>query len=279
MPTPPPFHVRPMTTADTPEVVALARSIDPADWVPEDLDRWLDTGGGYVAELPGGRIMAMFHLEVSRPGEAYFSGMRVAPDLQGRGYGTAFGRIQLDLAHARGCDTVWLLSEQGNLWAHRTVERIGFRCVGPWEITGNPVPAAPAPPLPVVPAAAAAVAEWLAAHPPEGIRAVTTAPAGAWHVMSLQGPADLLRARAFTVPGAGLMACEPGDPRDGWIVRWLEGSPGAVAALLARARALAGSGGLLAALPGPQAEALRPLLGGREWVYRAYAFRYDRKGM
>lgn len=95
----------PLTPGDRAAVQELVLSVDPDDWLLRELDLRLSAPGpdgirgygGYVMELPEGR------LGYARPGEARLCGLRVAPALQNRGYGTRIIREVLALsAQQRG---------------------------------------------------------------------------------------------------------------------------------------------------------------------------------
>jgi ribosomal protein S18 acetylase RimI-like enzyme len=71
--------------------------------------------------LPGSRWA-----ELSRPGEAEFRMLGVAPAGRGRGIGTALVRWCLDRARADGAHRLVICSESSMLAAHRIYTRIGF---------------------------------------------------------------------------------------------------------------------------------------------------------
>lgn len=64
--------------------------------------------------------------EVSRPGEAEFRMLAVAPAARGRGVGLALASWCVDRARGEGCDAVVLSSLTLMHAAHRLYERMGF---------------------------------------------------------------------------------------------------------------------------------------------------------
>lgn len=64
--------------------------------------------------------------EVSRPGEAEFRMLAVAPDARGRGVGGALAQWCVDRAREQGCTAVALSSLPEMQTAHRIYERMGF---------------------------------------------------------------------------------------------------------------------------------------------------------
>ncbi|WBB79382.1 GNAT family N-acetyltransferase [Micromonospora sp. WMMD882] len=78
--------------------------------------------GSVTFTLPGGR-----YAEVSRPGEAEFRMLAVAPTAQGRGVGGSLVRACLDRAAGYGCTAVVICVRDGlAAAAHRLYARFGF---------------------------------------------------------------------------------------------------------------------------------------------------------
>ncbi len=67
------------------------------------------------------------YAEVSRPGEAEFRMLAVAPAARGQGIGHALARWCVDRAREQGCTAVVLSSLDQMHAAHRLYERMGFR--------------------------------------------------------------------------------------------------------------------------------------------------------
>lgn len=64
--------------------------------------------------------------EISRPGEAEFRMLAVAPEARGRGIGEALAAWCVDRAREQGCTAVALSSLDQMQAAHRLYERMGF---------------------------------------------------------------------------------------------------------------------------------------------------------
>jgi GNAT superfamily N-acetyltransferase len=87
-----------------------------------------------VAAAPGGALLGTvtFALpgspwaEVSRPGEAEFRMLAVAPEARGHGVGAALTQWCVDRAREQGCTAVALSSLTSMASAHRIYERMGF---------------------------------------------------------------------------------------------------------------------------------------------------------
>ncbi|WDZ85119.1 GNAT family N-acetyltransferase [Micromonospora cathayae] len=78
--------------------------------------------GSVTFTLPGGR-----YAEISRPGEAEFRMLAVAPSAQGRGVGEALVRACLSRAAECGCTAVAICVRDGlAASAHRLYTRLGF---------------------------------------------------------------------------------------------------------------------------------------------------------
>lgn len=71
--------------------------------------------------LPGSALA-----EISRPGEAEFRMLAVAPEARGRGVGAALAQWCVDRAREQGCTAVALSSLPDMRVAHRIYERMGF---------------------------------------------------------------------------------------------------------------------------------------------------------
>ena len=87
-----------------------------------------------VAATPDGRLLGTVTFvlpgtpwaEVSRPGEAEFRMLAVAPEHRGRGVGSALAQWCVDRAREQGCTAVALSTLQSMATAHRMYERMGF---------------------------------------------------------------------------------------------------------------------------------------------------------
>lgn len=64
--------------------------------------------------------------EVSRPGEAEFRMLAVAPDARGHGVGSALAQWCVDRAREQGCTAVALSTLTTMATAHRMYQRMGF---------------------------------------------------------------------------------------------------------------------------------------------------------
>ena len=64
--------------------------------------------------------------EISRPGEAEFRMLAVAPEARGHGVGAALAKWCVDRAREQGCTAVALSSLPEMRTAHRIYERMGF---------------------------------------------------------------------------------------------------------------------------------------------------------
>lgn len=130
------LHMRRATPADKPFVVAVSRAVDPDDFVPELFDMWMENTpptGLCVAEA-GGRIVGCHAEDWVVPDEVYFYGMRIDPEVQGQGIGSAYCRAQIEQAVGNGARHIWLTSVLDNVRAHRTVEKNGFVNRGEWVV-------------------------------------------------------------------------------------------------------------------------------------------------
>ncbi len=87
---PSPILCRPAGQADTLQALSLASEIwGGDDYVPQVWESWLEDATGLLAvAVWQGRVVGIGHLADLGWGEAWLEGLRVAPDLQGRGIGS-----------------------------------------------------------------------------------------------------------------------------------------------------------------------------------------------
>jgi GNAT superfamily N-acetyltransferase len=87
---PQPILCRPAYAADTADAIRLVRTIwGGDDYIPQVWDSWLADPAGFLAvAMWRGRVAGFGHLTELGGGESWLEGLRVAPDLQGRGIGS-----------------------------------------------------------------------------------------------------------------------------------------------------------------------------------------------
>ncbi|MCI4446630.1 MAG: GNAT family N-acetyltransferase, partial [Pyrobaculum sp.] len=97
---------------DIPEIVAFTMDTwDWGDYIPQVIGRWIKEGRAYVA-VWGDRIAAVAAMvQVGR--SAYLQGLRVRPELRGRGVGEAMTRFLLEEARRREASVATLLVAEG----------------------------------------------------------------------------------------------------------------------------------------------------------------------
>ncbi len=78
------------------------------------------------------------YAEISRPGEAEFRMLAVAPDARGRGVGQTLARWCVDRAREQGCVAMVLSSLDRMTAAHRLYERMGFERLPERDWRPNP---------------------------------------------------------------------------------------------------------------------------------------------
>lgn len=281
-----PIAMRKATPADKEAVALLCRAIDPDDYVPNMFDDAVShegPGGLYVAEQAG-RIVGCHGLDWREPDNAFLYAMRIHPDLQGRGIGTEYCRLQIEQAARVGVRHLFLSSAVKNVRAHRIVEKNGFVNLGQWIIyEERPVPAIPAEPgraragrpedLPRV----AAFQERLAGQVMAGVMPAEDYPYG----FGLMRDEDWAVENLVVVDGADglegvmLLATCWGDQL---YIRRLEGTPAAASDLLGYAAAWGQARGLTqwcVSLPARCEQLIAPLGFKEEDCWRWFMFYYQ----
>lgn len=278
-----PFAMRRATPADREAVVALSRAVNPDDFIAHVYDFWMGGDGPdglYLAEQEG-RLVGCYALEFHGPGQAYFLAMRIHPEAQGKGIGSLFCRAQVEQALSVGAEDIYLFSVLDNQRAHRTVAKNGFVNRGAWLVY-DAVKELPAS-LPTGGArwATAADAEAIARFRQErsdgALDGVIASPYTGWAIRT-EEPGEWDLAQTALVEGAdglaGVMLLRPSE--EDLLVRWLDGSPAAVADLLGLACAQRGELPLSLSLPLAREPLLAPLGLDPEAAFRAYVFHFPR---
>lgn len=117
---------RKASEGDIPEIVSFTMDTwDWGDYIPEVIGRWVAEGRAYVATLEG-RIVAVAAMKLVGK-SAYLQGLRVRPELRGRGIGEAMTRFLLDEARRAGASVATLLVAEWNVPSHGLVKKVGFK--------------------------------------------------------------------------------------------------------------------------------------------------------
>jgi GNAT superfamily N-acetyltransferase len=111
---------------DIPEIVAFTTNTwEWGDYIPQMIGKWVKEGWAYVA-VWGDRIAAVAAMvQVGR--SAYLQGLRVRPELRGRGIGEATTRFLLEETRRRGASVATLLVAEWNASGHALVKKVGFK--------------------------------------------------------------------------------------------------------------------------------------------------------
>ncbi|MGC9130656.1 MAG: GNAT family N-acetyltransferase [Pyrobaculum sp.] len=111
---------------DVAEIVAFTMDTwDWGDYIPRVIGRWVADGNAYVALLDG-RIAAVASMLLVGK-SAYLRGLRVRPELRGRGIGEAMTRFLVDEARRAGASIATLLVAEWNGPSHNLVRKVGFK--------------------------------------------------------------------------------------------------------------------------------------------------------
>ncbi len=125
-----PFFFRDIAPNDKDEVLALAAlTWNGGDYIHWVFDGWVsDTSGRFLAavERETGRLAGIDKLSFLSTTEAWFEGLRVHPDFQGRGLATQMQTYMIGEARRLGALTVRFLTNTGNTSVHRKAYRDGF---------------------------------------------------------------------------------------------------------------------------------------------------------
>ncbi len=124
------MRIRKMVESDREDVISWTlKTWDWGDYIESVWDEWVKDGGLYGIEIDG-RVVAILHIKVIRPGVAWLEGMRVKPEFRGRGLAKILTRHVLAVARERGCWKAMLSVSSVNKPAQRVVEKLGFTVYG-----------------------------------------------------------------------------------------------------------------------------------------------------
>jgi ribosomal protein S18 acetylase RimI-like enzyme len=104
------------------------------DYIPDRLPAWLESEGSQVlvcvdeSDTP----IALCHVAMLSPNEAWIEGARVRPDRRRSGLGTILNDAGVEWARGEGARVIRLSTEASNLAARNQVRRIGYREVSRW---------------------------------------------------------------------------------------------------------------------------------------------------
>lgn len=104
------------------------------DYLPERIDGWLEDSGSEVlvavdsSDVP----LALTHVMMLSPTEAWLEGARVHPDHRRTGLGTLLNDAAVEWARTRGGRVMRLTTEASNVAARNQVKGLGYREVSRW---------------------------------------------------------------------------------------------------------------------------------------------------
>ncbi|MBA3470101.1 MAG: GNAT family N-acetyltransferase [Herpetosiphonaceae bacterium] len=142
------FHLRPVRPADREPIVGWCNLLwdGQEDYIGEVWDAWLAEGNLFVGTLPpAADPVALLRLRMPSASEAWFGGLRVHPDLHGRGGGRQLITTAVAWAHERGATSLGYMTETANERMHYLGKMMGFTRLGSisWaRITADVLPPA-----------------------------------------------------------------------------------------------------------------------------------------
>jgi GNAT superfamily N-acetyltransferase len=123
---------RPALPKDTPDVHELTRRIwNGHDYVPEVWADWLADPDGCLAVAEwGGRVVGLFKLSLLGPEEGWLEGLRVHPELEGRGFASRLFDYLVKTWERLGDGTLRLATASFRQSVQHLSERSGFARAG-----------------------------------------------------------------------------------------------------------------------------------------------------
>ena len=126
---------RPALRKDTEEVMELSSHIwDGGDYIPMVWEDWLVDPDGFlgVAEM-GGHVVGIFKLTKFTDREWYLEGLRVHPDVQGRGIAAHIHDYVVETWRRMGSGIIRLTTGSYNVKVHQMCERTGFKRISEFK--------------------------------------------------------------------------------------------------------------------------------------------------
>jgi ribosomal protein S18 acetylase RimI-like enzyme len=126
------IHVREARDSDREAVFEFCRKTwSWGDYIPHVWDKWLREANGkiFVAASDDEKPIGISHITIDKPGEAWLSGARTAPNYRRMGVATAITMKCLEYAKSMGVKVARLVTESDNKAAVAAVQKIGFKPV------------------------------------------------------------------------------------------------------------------------------------------------------
>ena len=131
--------IREAKPADKDDILEISSQVwEGHDYVPLVLDRWLEEGGLFAAELDG-KVVGFAKTTVLSPGELWFEGLRVHPGYRGRGIAKALAEAQLQEALAWVPRSIRLATAEINHESLHIAAELGFREVARFTYMAGPI--------------------------------------------------------------------------------------------------------------------------------------------
>jgi ribosomal protein S18 acetylase RimI-like enzyme len=123
------LEVREARAEDREAVFAFcAQTWGDGDYIPAVWDDWLaDSSSALLVGVADGRPVALSHVRLMTPDEAWIEGVRVAPEMRRQGIGRVIVSQSLVRARALGATTARMFTGATNVASQRLFERFGFQ--------------------------------------------------------------------------------------------------------------------------------------------------------
>ncbi|HJW88245.1 MAG TPA: GNAT family N-acetyltransferase [Dehalococcoidia bacterium] len=279
-------HIREARSEDGDGVFCFCQNTwEWGDYIPQVWDRWLaEPRGKLLVAILGGQPVALDHVVMVSPEEAWLEGLRVDPAYRRAGLATLMARRCLKEAKGLGARVARFATSSLNMPIHILAAHLGFSRVaalGLWRAEATPVKST----MPSRPSAQALAPLLSFLQGSAALAAMGGLYSSGWRFKSLspdelKGTLERWAVRQVNLPGGAvaLATVEPGHPGEGLVVSYADGSPAVLTELALGLRAEAADLGLplvSARLPDvpPVQEAFRkagyePAGEGAFWIYQ-----------
>jgi GNAT superfamily N-acetyltransferase len=127
------LHLRPARPADRAPIIVWCNQLwtGQEDYIGEVWDAWMAEGNLFVGTLPPSDLpVGLLRMRVLSASEAWFGGLRIHPDLHGRGGGRQLIAIAVEWARERGATSLGYMTETANERMHYLGAALGFTRLG-----------------------------------------------------------------------------------------------------------------------------------------------------
>ncbi len=130
------MHIRNVREEDKEYIFSWLKNIwSGRDYIPHIWERWIREGEFLAICNNRDKPIAIWHIRWLPNGIAWFEGMRVKPEYQGKGLAKIANKHSIELAKKKGYKLAMLITMIDNIPAQKSLEKFGFKRVAAYTMT------------------------------------------------------------------------------------------------------------------------------------------------